>query len=503
MKQRDVIVVLGLSLGLFAAALSSAQEPPAVAVEQREIQKMELTVGKSRVLDLPVAIKRASLANPDVADTVVLSPTQIYITGKASGVTSLTLWNESGKMMGVYDVVITPDLTRLKENLHKAMPDEKNILVMASHDSVTLSGTASNSANLTRALGIAEAYAPKKVINSMQVGGVQQVMLELRVAEMNRELVRRLAINATAMTPQGFGMTALNQLTTMLGGNSFAGMTGGLLPGGISPPGGLLAPLSNTLNLSQQATSAVNGAFQFQTGNITWSGFVDALHQENIIKVLAKPTLVALNGQEAAFLAGGEFPIPVPQAFGLITIQFKKFGVGLVFTPNIVDKKHISLSVAPEVSELDFQNALRTQGFIVPAITTRRATTTIELADGQSFAIGGLLRDNVKESINKYPGLGDIPILGALFRSTSYQKLETELVIIVTAHLVKPLDMTGQTLPTDYFEEPNDFEFYLMGYAEKGGFGGKPGHKSSAAEVLSNRVTRGRAMEGQVGHIVP
>jgi len=317
-------------------------------------------------------------------------------------------------------------------------------------------------------------------------------MLEVRVAEMNRELIRRLGINATAMTPQGFGMTALNQLTSMLGGNSFAGVSGGLTNA-----------LTNTLNLSHQATTAVNGAFQFQTGNITWSGFVDALHQEGIIKVLAKPTLVALNGQEAAFLAGGEFPIPVPQAFGLITIQFKKFGVGLVFTPNIMDKKHISLTVAPEVSELDFQNALRTQGFIVPAITTRRATTTVELADGQSFAIGGLLRDNVKETINKYPGLGDIPILGALFRSTSFQKNETELLIIVTAHLVKPLDMTAQTLPTDYFEEPNDFEFYLMGYAEKGGFGGKAGRLSSAAEVLSNRVTRGRAMEGQVGHIVP
>jgi pilus assembly protein CpaC len=348
-------------------------------------------------------------------------------------------------MMGVYDVVIMPDLSRLKENLYKAMPDEKNILVLASHDNITLSGTASNASNLTRAMGIAEAYAPKKVINSMQVGGVQQVMLEVRVAEMNRELIRRLGINATAMTPQGFGMTALNQLTSMLGGNSFAGVSGGLT-----------SALTNTLNLSQQATSAVNGAFQFQTGNITWSGFVDALHQEGIIKVLAKPTLMALNGQEAAFLAGGEFPIPVPQAFGLITIQFKKFGVGLVFTPNVMDKKHISLSVAPEVSELDFQNALRTQGFVVPAITTRRATTTVELADGQSFAIGGLLRDNVKETINKYPGLGDIPILGALFRSTSYQKNETELLIIVTAHLVKPLDMTAQTLPTDYFEEPND-----------------------------------------------
>ena len=490
MKQRNVMMVIGLLIGISGGPAIHAQEM--VPGEQREVQRLELTAGKSKVLDLPVAIKRASLANPDVADTVVLSPTQIYLTGKAMGVTNLTLWNESGKMMGMYDVVITPDLTRLKENLHKSMPDEKNILVMASHDNITLSGTATSAVNMTRAMNIAEAYAPKKVVNSLQVGGVQQVMLEVRVAEMNRELVRRLGINATALTPQGFGMTALNQLTTMLGGNSFAGISGGVTNA-----------LTNTLNLSQQATSAVNGAFQFQTGNITWSGFVDALQQENIIKVLAKPTLIALNGQEAAFLAGGEFPIPVPQAFGLITIQFKKFGVGLVFTPNIMDKKHISLQVAPEVSELDFQNALRTQGFIVPAITTRRASTTIELADGQSFAIGGLMRDNVKEIINKYPGLGDIPILGALFRSTSFQKNETELLIIVTAHLVKPLDMTAQTLPTDYYEEPNDFEFYLMGYAEKGGFGGKAGHKSSAAEVLSNRVTRGRAMEGQVGHIVP
>ncbi len=490
MKQTDVMVVVSLLFGILAAAGPSyAQEPAALAAEQHDIQRLELTSGKSKVLDLPVAIKRASLANPDVADTVVLSPTQIYLTGKAIGITNLTLWNEAGKMMGMYDVVVAPDVTRLKENLHKALPDEKGILVTSSHDYITLSGTASSSTGLTRAMAIAEAYAPKKVVNSMQVGGVQQVMLEVRVAEMDRELIRRLGINAAAATPQGFGMTALNQLTSMLGGNSFGQTTGGLL--------------SSTLNLTQDATSAVNGAFRFQTGNITWSGFVDALQQENLVKVLAKPTLVALNGQEAAFLAGGEFPIPVPQAFGLITIQFKKFGVGLVFTPNIINSKHISLNVAPEVSELDFTNALRTQGFTVPAITTRRATTTIELADGQSFAIGGLMRDNMREAINKYPIIGDIPILGALFRSTSFQKTETELLIIVTAHLVRPLDMSAQSLPTDYYVEPNDVEFYLLGLAEKGGFGGKPGQKSPAAEVLSNRVTRGRPMEGQVGHIVP
>ena len=484
MKQRDVTMILGLILGIASTPASYAQDPAIGTVEQRDIQKLELTSGKSKVLDLPVAIKRASLANPDVADTVVLSPTQLYLTGKTTGITNLTLWNESGKMMGMYDVVIAPDLSRLKENFHKSLPEEKGILVTSSHDHITLSGTASNANSLSRALSIAEAYAPKKVINSMQVGGVQQVMLEVRVAEMNRELIKRLGINFSAMGPNEFGVSLLGGLTSLTGFTN-PGVGGG------------------AATVTTAVTQAIQGVFGFDTGSLSWTGFIDALKEENLLKVLAKPTLVALNGQEAAFLAGGEFPIPVPQTFGLVTIQFKKFGVGLVFTPNILDSKHISLNVAPEVSELDFTNALRTQGFTIPAITTRRATTTIELADGQSFAIGGLMRDNVRESVKKVPFLGEIPILGALFRSSSFQKSESELLIIVTPHLVTPLDMTAQTLPTDYYVEPNDFEFYFMGFPEKSGFGGKVGQRSPAAEELSNRVAKLSAMEGQVGHIVP
>lgn len=472
MKQRDVIMILALIQGIASTTASYAQDPATGTVEQRDIQKLELTSGKSKVLDLPVAIKRASLANPEVADTVVLSPTQLYLTGKTTGITNLTLWNESGKMMGMYDVVIAPDLSRLKEDLHKTLPEEKGILVTSSHDHIALSGTASSANNISRALSIAEAYAPKKIINSMQVGGVQQVMLEVRVAEMNRELIRRLGINFSMLAPESFGISLLGQLTQLAGA-------------------------------TQVASQSVTGIFGFNAGSTSWTAFVDALKEENLVKILAKPTLVSLNGQEAAFLAGGEFPIPVPQAFGLVTIQFKKFGVGLVFTPNILDSKHISLNVAPEVSELDFSNSVRTQGFTIPSITTRRATTTIELADGQSFAIGGLMRDNVRESVKKFPVLGELPIIGALFRSSSFQKNETELLIIVTPHLVKPLDMTAQTLPTDYYVEPNDFEFYLLGFSEKSGFGGKLGQKSPAAEVLSNRVTKLSAMEGQVGHIVP
>jgi pilus assembly protein CpaC len=489
MKRYDVLVTVGLLLVIGAAPAIYAEEraaglPASGPMEQRDIQKLELTAGKSIVLDLPVVIKRASLANPEVADTVVLSPTQIYITGKTTGVTNLTLWNESGKMMGMYDLVIAPDLTRLKENLHKTLPEEKGMLVTSNHDHITLSGTASNAGNLTRALSMAEAYAPKKVVNAMQVGGVQQVMLEVRVAEMNRELIKRLGINFSVIGPDAFGVSLLGGLT------SLTAFTHPAAAGGAA-------------TVVTGVTQAITGVFGFDTGSLSWTGFIDALKEQNLVKILAKPTLVALNGQEAAFLAGGEFPIPVPQAFGLVTIQFKKFGVGLVFTPTIINSKHISLNVAPEVSELDFSNAVRTQGFTVPAITTRRATTTIELADGQSFAIGGLMLDNVRETVKKVPFLGEIPILGALFRSSSFQKNESELLIIVTPHLVKPLDMTAQTLPTDYYVEPNDFEFYFMGFPEKSGFGGKVGQKSPAAEVLSNRMTRVSAMEGQVGHVMP
>lgn len=484
-------------VSFFIVALASSSSPILwaaetqlqLSVENREVQRLDLGVGKSKVLDTPMPIKRASLANPEIADTVVLSPTQIYLTGKTVGVTSLTLWQDNGKMFATFDVVVSPDLTRLKESLYRTLPDEQGIQVTANHEYVTLAGTVSNTMNLTRALGIAEAYAPKKVTNLLQVGGVQQVMLEVRVAEMNRELIRRLGVNLGAVARDGFGVTALNQLTSLLGGGSVGG-SGGVF--------------SSSSALAQDVTSSLTGALGFRTGSITWTGYIDALKEQNIVKVLAKPTLVALSGQEAAFLAGGEFPIPVPQAFGVLSIQFKKFGVGLTFSPTVLSNRHINITVAPEVSELDFSNALRVSGFTIPAITTRRASTVIELANGQSFAIGGLLRDNVRESVKKFPVLGDIPVLGALFRSSSFQKNETELVIIVTPHLVKPLDMTAQTLPTDYYVEPNDFEFFLMGYAEKGGFGGRPNLMSPAAETAVRKTSaRPAPMDATVGHMVP
>ena len=450
-------------------------DPKAVATEA---ELFELGVGKSKVVDLTTSIKRASLANPEVADTVVLSPKQIYLTGKAIGVTTLTLWKENGELFSAFDIRVTPDLSQLREQLHRMLPDEPGILVTAAQDHVTLSGTISNLARQSRALEVAEPFAPKKIVNLLQVGGAQQVMLEVRVAEMDRNLIRHLGVNLAGRdlnNGNNFGFTALNNITSAAGS------------GATNDPFG------------QLVTNAVNALVKFQTGNISWTGFIDALKQEDAIKVLAKPTLVAVSGQEAQFLSGGEFPFPIPQAFGVVTIQYKKFGVGLSFTPTVLTNNRISMAVSPEVSELDFSNALQIQGFNVPTIATRRATTVVELADGQSFAIAGLLRDNMRESIAKFPVLGDLPVLGTLFRSSRYTKNQTELVIIVTPHYVKPMDVAQLPLPTDTFVEPNDWEFYLMGLTDGAGYVSPA--KQARDGQLAEAGTHGK-LDGDFGHMV-
>jgi pilus assembly protein CpaC len=445
-------------------------------VSANEPQKLTLSVGKSLVLDLPVAVTRASLANPDIADALVLSPKQLYVTGKSAGVTNLTLWQDNQKIFSIFDVEVAPDLTRLKEQIHQLLQEEKDIRVTASQDRVTLSGKVSNTGNLSQVLSLAESYAPKKVTNLLEVGGIHQVMLEVRVAEMNRQLLRRLGLNFNYVRGNEFAVSALNNLTSL-----------------VKPTDAVLASAAGgpfAIGVSQ----AINALFRIQNGNATWTGFVDALKQNNLVKVLAEPTLIALSGREASFLAGGEFPIPVPQALGVVTIHYKSFGVGLAFTPTVLSPTKINMTVTPEVSDLDFANAIAIQGFLIPAITTRRASTTIELADGQSFAIAGLLRDTVREQVSKFPVLGDIPILGALFRSSSFQKNETELIIIVTPRLVKPLDVAKQTLPTGQFIEPNDLEFYLMGQME----GSSPG-QATPSPIKSSKTEGG--LEGESGHL--
>ena len=230
-------------------------------------------------------------------------------------------------------------------------------------------------------------------------------------------------------------------------------------------------------------------------GNTSMTAVIDMLKQNGLVKILAEPNLVCLNGQTAKFLAGGEIPVPVPSGLGTTSIEWKEFGVGLKFTPTVVSGDHISLQVNPEVSDLDYNKAIQLQGFNIPAINTRRTSTTVELKNGQSFAVAGMLKEEGRSTMDKYPMLGDIPVLGNLFKSSQYQKDQSELVIIVTAHLVKPLDKKSLSLPTDTAHEPDDLEFFL---------GIKRPSQTPAGAPLAGGMTRtGAEMDGDFGHAVP
>jgi pilus assembly protein CpaC len=431
--------------------------------EIREAKEIRILVGKSVILKNPARVTRVSLANPAIADFVLISPHEIYITGRAVGNTNMTLWQDKAGYQ-VYELEVELDVSRLKQKLHEILPGEKALRVTASNNSITLSGRVSNAVNLSEIMALARAYAPEgKVNNLVEVGGVQQVMLEVRVAEMQRSLIRRLGINFNYLTQSGnFGISQLAGLTS-------------------------LGTLSSTFE--QTVSPAVNAMFRFDAGGATWTTFIDALKGDGLLKILAEPTLIALSGEEAFFLAGGEFPVPVPQGLGTVAIEYKNFGVGLKFTPTVLSDGKINIKVAPEVSEIDFTTSVKIAGFVAPGLSVRKAQTVVELADGQSFAIAGLLKDSVRDTVEKFPLLGDIPIIGALFRSRHFQKSETELIIIVTPHLVKPLDRAKQSLPTDYYVEPDDTEVYLLGLMEgrdKTGAGGITGE-----------------LDGEFGHAMP
>jgi len=371
--------------------------------------------------------------------------------------------------VAIYELAVTPDVVPLKEILHRVLPEEKGIQVQATGESVTVSGTATSPGAVTRALALAESYAPKKVINLLTVGGVQQVMLEVRVAEMTRTLARRLGINLYyAFKGQLLASTFLNGLT--------------------------IPQTDGTVFLSEN----INSQFRVLDGSNTWTGFIDALKENGVIKVLAEPNLVCLSGEKADFLAGGEIPVPVPSGLGTVSIEWKPFGVGLAFRPTVLGGGRISIEVKPEVSELDYSNKIDIQGFTIPAIRTRRATTMVELESGQSFAIAGLINDNMRDLNNRFPVLGDVPVLGMLFSSKEYQRNETELVIIVTPHLAKPMDQTAQTLPTDGFMEPNDVEFYLYGDTEGGRLQSQP-----VATAMRRSGGDSGGFDGQYGSALP
>ena len=306
-----------------------------------------------------------------MADSILLSARQVSIIGKQIGKTTLTLW-DSQERVSIVDIEVLPDIVRIKERLSEILPSEP-IRVSAAHDGLTLYGNVSSASNLKQALAIAERFAPEKVVNLMQVSGVHQVMLEVRIAEMSSSLTKRLGINFGAVASSSFfGVSLLNNLINLA-------------------PEPLVTPLASR--------RPINSLFRFNAGDMTITGFLDALKEDGLVKILAEPTLVTISGQEASFLAGGEFPFTVPDTDGTVTIEFRSFGVALSFTPTVLSPDKISVQVAPEVSELDFANAVTLSGTRVPSLTIRRASTVVELGDGQSFAIAGLLQERVREVI--------------------------------------------------------------------------------------------------------
>jgi pilus assembly protein CpaC len=460
------LFILGAVLAFVFSVRSSAKD--SIRIETKELKRLELTVGKSIILKSSKRIDTVNVAAPEIAGIEVFHPDEVYISGKAPGMTSITLWQDS-KITAIYDLEVVYDISRLKRKINEILPGEKDLCVFASGDSITLSGRISSASNLSQAVALAEAYAPEgNVRNLVEVAGIHQVMLEVRVAEISKSLMKRLGTNFNYNNGEDFAGSSIGNLAQLVRPEDATLMSG--------PLGLLVSP-------------AVNAFFRFNKGKSSWTGFIDAMKEDGLLKVLAEPTLIALSGQTANFLAGGEYPVPVPQGLGTVGIEYKQFGVGLSFTPTVLSENKISIKVMPEVSELDFSTAVQLEGFTIPGLTTRRAATVVNLADGQSFAIAGLLSETVRDNFSKYPKLGEIPVLGRLFQSREFQKQETELMIIITPHLVKPLDLEKQTLPTDYYVEPDDADFYLWGLME-----GRGKKKSTAVQG---------ELDGDFGHALP
>jgi pilus assembly protein CpaC len=452
-----------LSLGVVLWGLMGSSASGADLLErvknQEIAQVLRLRVGHSKVLRTAFPVTRISVADPEIADIILISEKEIYVNGLAPGVTNLSLWGKSRFTSAT--VSVEADVSLLKEKLHQILPKEK-IGVEAAGDTIVLSGEVSGPVSQDTAISLAAPYAggkKEKVVNLMHVGGVQQVLVEVRLAEIARTVLDHVGVNFYGISPSGnFGVSQINQLA------AFTGLLRTINPSQIPTQGSAGAP--GTV-FTQGLTPSLTALGGFKAGGVLWTMFFDLLKKNDLGRVLAEPNLVTTSGQEASFLAGGEYPVPVPQS-GVgggttVTIEYKKFGVQLVFTPTVLDEGKIAMRVNPEVSELDYTNGVQVNGFTIPGLRTRRMSTHLEVKDGQTFAMAGLIKDQDRNIVNKYPVLGEIPILGTLFRSSNFQHDQSELVVLVTPHLAKPLAPGTARLPDDKWVAPSEFESYLLG----------------------------------------
>lgn len=438
-------------LALLCAVSVSAQRPTTLIADEETI---EVPLYKSRTVQLERAVRRVSVGNAEIADILILRSNQIYIQGKSLGSTNVLLWDSGDNLVAGLNVDVGHDLNGLKAKLHQLMPDEQ-IQIYSAQGSLALAGEVTSAARLDTAMQIARSYTGDSdtVVNLMSVGGSQQVMLKVTVAEVSRTVARRL----------GFKFNALD--------TSHSHWVGGGVRGGAAVPGINLNNGAAIFEVNPAVPTIDNtGLFaSYLSETFLFNATMEASKENGSAKILAEPTLTTLSGQEARFLSGGEFPIPVPQGNQGITVEFKEFGIGLKFLPVVLDSGRINLRINVSVSDLLASSAITLQSndtnaqFYVPALSTRSAYSTVELGDGQSIGIAGLISETTRDSMSKFPGLGDIPILGHLFRSQEFEKGETELVIMVTPQLARPMARRTQRLPTDSYVEPAAWEFYLLG----------------------------------------
>ncbi|NNC36216.1 MAG: type II and III secretion system protein family protein [Hyphomonadaceae bacterium] len=431
---------------------------------------IDMASGKSRVLQFDTAVGHTMLADPSIADLIPMTDQSIYVLGKNKGTTSLTLFGKEQNLLGVFDLNVSHDLAGLKQRLYQVAPNER-IEVRSNGDSIILGGQVSDPSVAATAVRMAEQIAPGKVLNIIASPKSQQVMLRVKIAEVQRSTSKALGLSTNAFFNNG--AETLSFLSGVLNPSSFAA-----------------------------------GSAQFQLGEVNMNMFFDALEEKGVLSTLAEPTLVAVSGETANFLAGGEFPIPSGGSVVIaedgasdrtVRIQFKEFGVKLAYTPTIIGDT-ISLVIAPEVSVLDPANGIQANGFVIPALVTRRAKTTIELKNGQSFAIAGLLQETFEDNVAQIPWFGNIPIIGALARSSDYQKRKSELVIIVTPYIVEPHEGSDYTLPTDNLVMPSESEIFINGEVEGPGANSTGYNASNTTAKLA--ASEQGTMDGSVGYIV-
>jgi len=467
------------------------------------IQSVSVPFNRSVIVETTVEVSRADVVASNIADVQPVSPTQLLVTGKSYGRTDVILWDKSDQQY-VLDVTVELDLERLNEVL-KGIDPQSSAVAQSVKGNIVLVGTVSNAGRAKRMEELSNLFLPpaggrekSEVQNHLDVAGEQQVLLRCVVAEVSRKAARELGVNGFLAGDNVRDAFLVNQL------------------GGINP-----------INIGAAADAAANGVIPFLTGEdgvpllpastlslgfprVQMQLFLRAMADNSLLAVLAEPNLVAISGETATFVAGGEFPIPVPQGNQTVTIDFKEFGVQLNFTPVVKGHQLIRLRVHPVVSELDFSSAAQFAGFVIPGLTKRSAETTIEVGNGQTIAIAGLLSEQIRSLSSRIPGLGDIPVLGALFRSVNYQRSLTELVILVTPEIVAPLDAHQYAeLPGHDVADPSDFELYALGLLEgnRTADGGQPsGSENDIGSVAGTPIASEpdkMSIHGPWGHARP